>query len=91
MVFKETLLPKMFCHSYASIPGKGLHKGSKYLKRVIKQSNFKNKSEIKYVLKFDIKKCYPSISHSILKNKINKKYKGFLFKDILFKVIDSYS
>lgn len=91
MVFKETFLSKMFHHSYASIPGKGLHKGSKYLKKVIKQNNFKSKSEIKYVCKIDIKKCYPSINHSILKDRINKKYKGFLFKNILFKIIDSYS
>lgn len=89
MVFKDTVLKEFYHHSYASIPGKGLHLAAKYIRKIIRKNN--NSSNIKYICKIDIKKCYPSINHLIVKEKINKKFRGFLFKNILFNILDSYS
>ena len=47
----------MYYHSYASIPGKGIHKGVKQVKKWVK-----NKKETKYCLKLDIKKFFESIN-----------------------------
>lgn len=88
MMFKKTLLGKMYDHSYASIPGRGLHKCAKHVKKIIQHSQ--NCSDIKYICKIDIKKCYPSTSHSIIKKEIDRKYKGYLMKKVIFDIIDSY-
>jgi len=88
LIFKDTLFKKFYYHSYASLPKKGIHAAAKYTKKIIK--NNKNNNDIKYICKLDIKKCYPSTSHKLIKYIINKKFRGSLFKNILFEILDSY-
>ena len=80
----------MYAHSYGSIPGGGIHKGKRYLNRVIKGSLHHDKAAIKYFAKLDVKKCYPSIDHEILKEKLREKFRGRLFLSLAFAVIESY-
>ncbi len=65
----------------ASIKGRGIHKGARYLKRILVQ----DRKYTKYCLKLDIKKFYPSIDQSILKKKFKKIIKD---KDLLW-LLDS--
>lgn len=65
----------------ASIKGRGIHKGARYLKRILVQ----DRKYTKYCLKLDIKKFYPSIDQSILKKKFRKIIKD---KDLLW-LLDS--
>ena len=63
---------------------KGTSYGIKLVKKYIKKLNYNY-----YCLKIDIKKCFYSINHNILKDLLNKKIKDKLFLDILYKIIDS--
>ena len=58
----------MYQFSCGSIPGRGIHYGKKYLEKFIRE----NKSEIKYVLKFDIHHFYESINVDLLKERFRK-------------------
>lgn len=80
----------MYAHSYGSIPGRGAHKGQKYIKKYIKRSNKNDKTAIKNGSQLDITKCYQSFSHKYIKKLLKKKFRGKLFLYIMFKVIDSY-
>lgn len=87
---RDVLMKGMYAHSYGSIPGGGIHKGKRYLNRVIKESLHHDKAAIKYFAKLDVKKCYPSICHEVLKAKLKQKFRGKLFRSLAFAVIDSY-
>ena len=56
----------MYHYSCASIKGRGVYYGAKYLKKILKC----DKKITKYCLKLDIKKYYPSIDKEILKSKL---------------------
>lgn len=71
-------------NSYSCIKGKGIHAAFKDVR-----SALKNKSETKYCLKFDIKKFYPSVDHSILKRLLCRKIKDKNLLNLLFNIIDS--
>lgn len=71
--------------TYSSLPGRGIHLALRHLKRDI----LKHPDETTYCLKFDIKKFYPSINHSILKSTIRKKIKDTRLLDLIDKIIDS--
>jgi retron-type reverse transcriptase len=59
---------KLFIHdSYACIPGRGIHLGSRRTMEFVRRN--------KYVLKCDISKFYPSIEQEILMSVIEKKIK----------------
>lgn len=77
-------------YSCGSIKGRGLHKGVRYMKKIINRHKEHDKSAIKYGAQLDITKCYPSISHSHLKNSLKKKFRGRLFLWLSYAVIDSY-
>lgn len=69
----------------ASIKGRGIHTGAKYLKRILVQ----DRKYTKYCLKLDIKKFYPSIDKEILKKKFRRIIKD---KDLLWlldEIVDS--
>lgn len=72
--------------TYSCIPNRGIHKCVRKLKRVLK-----NKEDTKYCLKLDVKKYYPSINHSILKQIIRKKIKDYNLLCLLDEIIDSAS
>lgn len=80
---EHILINNFIYDTYASIPSRGIHKGLKRLDKSLKSEN------IKYCLKFDIKKYFPNINHRILKQLIRKKIKD---KDLLWlldEIIDS--
>jgi hypothetical protein len=89
-VAKPVMMKSMYEYSCGSMPGGGIHKGMRCIKKTIDRHSKNDKSEIKYVAKLDIKKCYPSISHESLKGQLRKKFRGKLFLWLTDSVIDSY-
>ena len=84
----NTMKP-MFCkgmyeHSYASLPGRGAHKGKQVIEKWIR-SDPKN---CKYVLKMDIRHFFDSIPHDRLKAKLKKSIHDEKMLDLLYRIID---
>ena len=82
-------LKPMFCkgmyeHSYASLPGRGAHKGKQVIEKWIRA----DKKNCKYVLKMDIKHFFDSIPHELLKAKLRKTIHDDKMMDLLFRIID---
>lgn len=72
------ILEKIFIKdTYASIEGRGMHKGSKRVMQFIANND--------YFLKCDIRKFYPSVDHDILMEIIRRKIKD---KDLLWLIED---
>lgn len=86
IAFKKTIMSRLYHHSYASLPSKGIHKARTHVRKILRRYP----KDTKYIAKLDIAKCYPSIDHSILKEKINRIYKGSILKSFIFKIVDSY-
>ena len=90
-ILEPYISKRMYYYSCASIKGKGIHFGVKYIQKIYKEnSSNKNKHKIKYCLKLDIRKFYPSIDTSILKYKFSRMVKN---KDTLWlinTIIDSH-
>lgn len=81
----EPILSSTFiADSYAAISGKGIHKASFALRKALKNNN-----DLKYCLKLDIRKFYPSIPHGILKQLIRRKIKCQDTLNLLDEIIDS--
>lgn len=76
----------MYEHSYASIPGRGAHKGKRVIEKYIRDPA--NKRNCKYVLKMDIQKYFENIDHDILKGMLSKKIRDNRILTILFEIID---
>ena len=75
----------MYYYSCASIKGRGMLHGSKYIEKVLVQ----DRKNTKYCLKLDIKKFYPSIDKEILKRKFRRKIKDIDTLELIDKIIDS--
>lgn len=82
-------LKPMFCkgmyeHSYASLPGRGAHKGKKVIEKWIRTDS----KNCKYVLKMDIRHFFDSVPHDILKAKLIKTIHDEKMLDLLFRIIN---
>lgn len=75
----------MYEFSCGSIPGRGPDYGRRYIEKFIKN----NKADIKYALKIDIKKFYPSINTEILKEKLRRIVHDERMMNLLSEIIDS--
>lgn len=75
----------MYKHSYGSIPGRGAHKGKKRIEKWIRE----DRANVKYCLKMDIKKFFPSINHDILRDKLAGIIKDKKFLNVLYEIIDA--
>lgn len=64
----------MYEYSCGSVPGCGGAAAHKYVRKALKDPT------IKYVLKMDIKKFYPTINHDILKRQLRRRDKQSLHK-----------
>lgn len=82
--------PTLYQHSCGSIKGKGNHYGVKYVKNIISKHKKHNPTEIKYVFKGDIRKCYASFDHNYIKSVFRKKLKGKLAYRLLCVIIDTH-
>lgn len=70
--------------TYSCIKGKGIHAASNNLKNALK-----DEAGTQYCLKLDIKKFYPNIDHSILKQLLRRKIKDADLLLLLDGIIDS--
>lgn len=70
--------------TYSCIKGKGIHAAEKAVK-----SALKNKRETLYCLKLDVRKFYPNVDHTVLKQLLRKKIKDRDLLWLLDEVIDS--
>ena len=82
-VIKPILMKGMYEHSYASIPGRGLHKSMKFVKKWIQ----KDKRNTKYCLKLDITKFFDNIDQKILRDKLKKIIRDKKFFSYLEEII----
>lgn len=82
-VIGEVWIKSLITDTYSTIPKRGVHSCANKLKKVI------NKDEVKYCLKLDVKKYYPSIDNNILKIIIRKKIKDKYLLELLDNIIDS--
>ena len=74
----------MYEHSYASIPGRGAHKGKKVIEKWIRHDS----KNCKYVLKMDIRHFFDSVPHDKLKAKLAKHTHDDKMLDLVDKIID---
>lgn len=82
---EEVFMRGMYDYVLASIKNRGIIKGVKYLKKILKT----DKKNTKYVLKIDISKYYPSINQEILKYKLTRIIKCKQTLNLLNEIIDS--
>lgn len=73
----------LIANTFSSLKGRGIHQGLVKL-----QKDLRNRKDTKYCLKFDIKKFYPSIDHTILKSILRKKIKDADVLELLDGIID---
>lgn len=84
----KVLINSLIEDTYAGIPGRGIHKGVKRMKKFI--SEYTPEQNL-YILKMDVKKFYQSIDGECLKQMIAWKIKDPRVLDIFNKIIDSHS
>ena len=75
----------MYAHSCASRTGKGAHYGKRYIRKWLDN----DRKNMKYCLKLDIRKFYPSVDHGALKETLRMKFKDEKLLDVLGVIIDS--
>lgn len=83
-VLKPVFNKTFTADTYSSIEGKGTHSASYALRRALRDQDAAT-----YCLKLDIRKFYPSIDHSILKNLLRRKFKDNDLLELLDEIIDS--
>jgi len=74
----------MYEHTYASLPGRGAHKGKKVVEKWIRHDH----KNCKYVLKMDIHHFFDSVPHDILKAKLAKTIHDEKMLDLRYRIID---
>lgn len=82
-VLQPVFMRGMYSYCCGSVPGRGGLKAKKYIKRV------QRKKDARYVLKLDIRKFFPSVSHDKLKQLLRKKIKDQNTLNLLSAIIDN--
>lgn len=82
---QDILQNGMYEYCCASVKGRGIHYGAKYIKRILKN----DRKNTKYCLKMDIVKFYKSIVKEICKRKYRKKIKDCNVLNLMDAIIDS--
>ena len=80
--------PRLIYDNAACRQGKGTHFALKRLEQFF-HSHYRQHGTDGYILKFDIRKYFPSIDHAVLKEKLSR-FPDEEVKALLYKVIDSY-
>lgn len=82
----EPILRKgMYDYCCASVKGRGILYGARYLKKIL----VKDRKNTKYCLKLDVKKFYPSINQNIMKRKFRTVIKDNDTLELIDKIIES--
>ena len=85
MLQLESLLERgMYKYCCASVKGRGVHYGQRYVKKILKDVKGS-----KYCLQLDIRHFYPSIDKDKLKEKFIRIIKDPKLLNLIFKIIDS--
>ena len=84
-VIKPAIMESMYLISCSSIEGRGAHYGKRFIEKWIRN----DPKNCKYVLKFDIRHFFESVSHRRLKKMLKKKIRDKEILKKLFTVIDS--
>lgn len=86
MLQLQPILQKgMYEYCCASVPNRGIHYGSTYIKRILKD----DRKNTKYCLKLDVKKFYPSIDKNVCKRKFRRIIKDYDVLNLIDAIIDS--
>ena len=85
-VFSEVVMHGAYPHSCGCVPGKGTDGAKKAIEKWIR-TDPKGTSK---VLKLDIKKCYPTMSHEKLREKLQKRIKDQKFLRLSYRLIASF-
>lgn len=86
MLQLQPILQKgMYEYCCASVPNRGIHYGSTYIKRILKD----DRKNTKYCLKLDVKKFYPSIDKEVCKRKFRRIIKDYDVINLIDTIIDS--
>lgn len=83
-VVEDTFVKSFTADTYSCIKGRGIHKCLNNITKALKDTK-----ATRYCLKIDIKKYYPSIKNSILKDMLRKKFKDKDLLNLLDEIIDS--
>lgn len=84
-ILREIMMPSMYEHSYASIPGRGIHKGVKRIRRWIAN----DRANTRYCLKLDIRKFFDSVDQDVLLKMLRKAIRDKRFYGLVEKIIRS--
>ncbi len=82
-VLKEIMLPSMYEHSYASIPGRGVHQAVRRIEKWLRT----DKRNTKYCLKLDIRKFFDSVDQEVLILKLKRIIRDKRLNELLEKII----
>lgn len=82
-ILKPIILKGMYKYTFGSLPNRGQSQGKKIIIKWRKHNH-----NIKYCCKLDIKKFFPSIDHTMLKNFLSNKIHDTKFLRLLFEIID---
>lgn len=82
---EDVLFKGNYFFNCASIKGKGLHFGKKFLARYIKN----HQKDVRYCLKIDVRHFYESVDTDVLKQKLSRKIKDDLMLYVLYWIIDN--
>ena len=84
-IIGDYLIRHMITHTYSALKGRGIHRAVLDIKKEIRE----DPEGMKYCLKLDVKKYYPSIDHDILKEKYRRLFKDPDLLWLLDEIIDS--
>ena len=84
-IIEPYLLKQLMSCTYSAIPGRGIHQAVKHIHAAIK----KDPKGMQYCLKLDVSKYYPSIDHTVLKQKLRRLFKDPDLLWLLDEIIDS--
>lgn len=85
-IFKQIVLHSAYPFSCGCVPGKGTHGAKTAIEKWIS----KDPKHTKYVLKLDVRKCYPTMSHEELRKKLQHRIKDKKFLRLADRIIASF-
>lgn len=85
-IFKQIVLHSAYPFSCGCVPGKGTHGAKTAIEKWIR----KDPKHTKYVLKLDVRKCYPTMNHEELRKKLQRRIKDKKFLRLADRIIASF-